>query len=136
MAQRAIVIEVVRDMVRISCIAEIAGMAGVAFCTGVGITGRVARGALEADMRSGKNERGAAVVEIRGRPRGSGVAGGAIVIEVVAHVVRICDTIEVSGMTRVTRGAGVGVAGRMALKTVETGMRAGEGKAGRIMIEC
>ena len=89
MALGAIVIEIVRHVVRIYHSRELSLVTTVARCRRSGVAGRVTGHAGYYRMGTGKRENRRAVVKRRRIPGGCGVTPGAIVIEVVGDMVRV-----------------------------------------------
>jgi hypothetical protein len=95
-ALRAIVAEIVLDVIRAADAGKVSRVAIVTSRRRVDITLRMAGNTLEPIMRPGKRKSGRAVVKCRWRPRVGIVAGRAIVIKVVLSVIRTCCRGKVS----------------------------------------
>jgi hypothetical protein len=131
----AIVIEVVRHMIGISHSRKISLVAGVAIGRRVDITGGVAGNARSRYVGSGQWERGRTVVEGRRIPGSGRVTGGAIVIEVVRHMVGIGHSRKISLVAGVAVGRCTDISSGVTGNARGGHMRSGQRESGSGMAE-
>lgn len=102
MTIRAVMIEIVLDMIRIGNTFEIGLMAGVAVCRCVVVTIGMARQARRRAVSAGQRELRLVVIERRRRPGRRAMTEQAIMVEVILNMAGVRDSVEIALMTGIT----------------------------------
>ena len=133
---RAIVVEVVRDVIRICHTGKVTCVARVARRGSACITRGMALDARHCEMGSGKREGRRIMIECRRCPPGRRVTLRAIVVEVVRDMIGICHSGEVTCVARVARRRSACIATGVALNTGHGLVCTRQCESRRRMIEC
>ena len=95
MANSAIVVEIIGDMVGIADSVECRLMAGIAIVGRILVAVGVASDTLQGNMSPSQRESGICVAECRGGPARSVMANSAIVIKIIGDMVGVGHSIEI-----------------------------------------
>ena len=134
MAQGTVMVEIAGDVIRIKCLVECTLVTGIASGRCTCKTGTVTRYASCREMSAGQREYGRIMIECRRQPRGGAVTNGAVVIEVVSHVIRVRHLYERRLVTGVAISWCAGVLSSVALDTRGLPVRAGQRESGSIVV--
>lgn len=108
---------------------------GIAIVGSIGIACAMAGLAFEIDMSTGDCKAGLVMIEFRRLPCSCRVALDAVVAEVGRLVVRVAGCGKITAVTRIAIGRCADITAAVATLAVQRAMRAGERKAGGIMVE-
>ena len=112
---RAGVTEIIRDMIRIAHLLIVLLVTSPAIRDRVLEAAGVTVGALNRRVLSGQRECGQVVVERRRGPARRRVAVGAVMLKIVAHVIRVDDALVIGIVTGPTIGGSILIAARVAV---------------------
>ncbi len=124
-----------RRVIGISGIVIIILVAGIAIRGSAGVAVGMAVDTLQIQMRAGEGELGLAVIKCRGRPTVGVVADGAVVAEVVLHVVGVAHRVEIILVAGETIRWRSGVAAGVAVDAVKRNVRSRQRKLGLVVVK-
>lgn len=87
--RRAIVIKVILRVIRTCGSGEISRVTRVTRTASVGVAGRMTGQASNAGVAAGQQEPGSAMIKAGGIPGCRRVTGGAVVIKIILHMIRV-----------------------------------------------